>query len=90
MALFTRNNALTRWASRGALAACVYAVTVACSSDATTGSGNTPGDAGSDASGGEDGQGGAGSGEAGDGGSNGSDLAPGVWGSAKWNEAVWQ
>ena len=93
MAAFPWSRALARWASRCALAIGVVGVTLACSSDAHDGSGNTPGDAGSDASGGEDSQGGTGAGngsDAGEGGSNGSDLAPGNWDSAKWNEALWQ
>lgn len=84
----------TRWASRCALAVGVYAVSVACSSDSTHRSVDTPGDAGSDSSGGDDGVGGTGNpvnpGDAGDGGSNGSDLVPGVWNETSWNESRWQ
>ena len=81
----------TRWATRCALAVCVYAVSAACSSDSAHHSVETPSDAGSDSSGGDDGVGGTGNpGEAGEGGSNGSDLVPGVWNETTWNEARWQ
>lgn len=86
----------TRWATRSALVACLYAWSAACSSDSAHRSVQTPGDAGSDSSGGDDGVGGTGDpnpgspSDAGDGGSNGSDLVPGVWNETTWNEARWQ
>ena len=102
MAQIAGSNAVARWASRCALAACVYAAgTIGCSSDAQPGSGDPSGgdtssDAGGDGLGGNDGLGGTGNatGDAGsntgEGGSNGSDLAPGDWDSSNWDQAVWQ